>query len=336
MTLSDSDSKLLDMNQVPPCDDRLDHLDIENFAASIAKEAGKILLNYFPTPWSDNQHLNIEFKDSSDSDPVTLADTETQDYLVEQIEKRFPSHGILGEEGDKNEGECPDVLWVLDPLDGTKNFLNGLPFFACSIGVIHKGNPVVGALYIPWPGAENESGGVVIHASKGNGLKVDGVETKDKIITNLKPSGLLTLPGSFSGSFENTKNFPTRMGELRMSGSIAYELAMVSLGVTQYAVISGAHLWDVAAALAILGESGCTVRTPRSLSIGERLLPGDDVWEDLSDSINVAPQEKVTYSKLRRPLASLLVASDSVMPDVSSSVRPKNIGFRGVARSIFG
>ena len=324
------------MNQVPPYDDRLDHLDIENFAASIAKEAGKILLNYFPTPWSDNQHLNIEFKDSSNSDPVTLADTETQDYLVEQIEKRFPSHGILGEEGDKNEGECPDVLWVLDPLDGTKNFLNGLPFFACSIGVIHKGNPVVGALYIPWPGAENESGGIVIHASRGNGLKVDGVETKDKIITNLKPSGLLTLPGSFSGSFENAKNFPTRMGELRMSGSIAYELAMVSLGVTQYAVISGAHLWDVAAALAILGESGCTMRTPRSLSIGERLLPGDDVWEDLSDSINVAPQEKVTYSKLRRPLASLLVASDSVMPDVSSSVRPKNIGFRGVARSIFG
>ena len=324
------------MNQVPPYDDRLDHLDIENFAASIAKEAGKILLNYFPTPWSDNQHLNIEFKDSSNSDPVTLADTETQDYLVEQIEKRFPSHGILGEEGDKNEGECPDVLWVLDPLDGTKNFLNGLPFFACSIGVIHKGNPVVGALYIPWPGAENESGGIVIHASRGNGLKVDGVETKDKIITNLKPSGLLTLPGSFSGSFENTKNFPTRMGELRMSGSIAYELAMVSLGVTQYAVISGAHLWDVAAALAILGESGCTVRTPRSLSIGERLLPGDDVWEDLSDSINVAPQEKVTYSKLRRPLASLLVASDSIIPDVSSSVRPKNIGFRGVARSIFG
>ena len=324
------------MNQVPPCDDDLDHLDIENFALSIAKEAGKILFHYFPTPWSDNQHLNIEFKDSSDSDPVTLADTETQDYLVEQIEKRFPSHGILGEEGDKNEGECPDVLWVLDPLDGTKNFLNGLPFFACSIGVIHKGNPVVGALYIPWPGAENESGGIVIHASRGNGLKVDGVEAKDKIITNLKPSGLLTLPGSFSGSFENAKNFPTRMGELRMSGSIAYELAMVSLGVTQYAVISGAHLWDVAAALAILGESGCTVRTPRSLSIGERLLPGDDVWEDLSDSINVAPQEKVTYSKLRRPLASLLVASDSVMPDVSSSVRPKNIGFRGVARSIFG
>ena len=324
------------MNQVPPCDDGLDHQDIENFALSIAKEAGKILFRYFPTPWSDNQHLNIEFKDSSNSDPVTLADTETQDYLVEQIEKRFPSHGILGEEGDKNEGECPDVLWVLDPLDGTKNFLNGLPFFACSIGVIHKGTPVAGALFIPWPGAVNESGGIVIHASKGNGLKVDGVQTKDKALTDLKPSGLLTLPGSFSGVFENTKNFPTRMGELRMSGSIAYELAMVSLGVTQYAVISGAHLWDVAAALAILGESGCSVRTPKSLSIGERLLPGDDVWEDLSDSINVAPQEKVTYSKLRRPLASLLVASDSIMPDVSSSVRPKNIGFRGVARSIFG
>ena len=57
-----------------------------------------------------------------------------------------------------------------------------------------------------------------------------------------------------------------------MSGSIAYEMAMVSLGITQYAVISGAHLWDVAAALVTLKESGCSVRTPKSLSIGERLL----------------------------------------------------------------
>tara|TARA_Y100000758_G_C16036926_1_gene416785 strand:- start:317 stop:1291 length:975 start_codon:yes stop_codon:yes gene_type:complete len=324
------------MNQKPQSDDGLDHLDIENFALSIAKEAGKILFHYFPTPWSYNQNLNIEFKDSSNSDPVTLADTETQDYLVKQIEKHFPSHGILGEEGDKNEGECPDVLWVLDPLDGTKNFLNGLPSFACSVGVIHKGIPVAGALFIPWPGRGNESGGIVIHASRGNGVKIDGIKTKHKSLSNLKPSGLLTLPGSFSGRFENSKDFPTRMGELRMSGSIAYELAMVALGITQYAVISGAHLWDVAAALVILEESGCSVRTPKSLSIGERLLPGDDVWEELSDSINVAPLEKVTYSKLRRPLASLLVASDSIMPDVSGSVRPKNIGFRGVARSIFG
>ena len=324
------------MNQKPHSNGHLDYLEIENFASSIAREAGKILFNYFPTPWSDNENLNVEFKDAGNSDPVTLADTETQNYLTREIKKRFPSHGVLGEEGDKDEGECPAVLWVLDPLDGTKNFLNGLPFFACSIGVIYKGIPVVGALYIPWPGSGDESGGIVIHASIGNGLKIDGIQNKNNPQTNLKASGLLTLPGSFSGTFENTKSFPSRMGELRMSGSIAYEMAMVSLGITQYAVISGAHLWDVAAALVTLKESGCSVRTPKSLSIGERLLSGDDVWEDLSDSINIASHEKVTYSKLRRPLASLLVASKSIMPDVSNSVRPKNVGLRGVARSIFG
>ncbi|HCH10345.1 MAG TPA: inositol monophosphatase, partial [Dehalococcoidia bacterium] len=64
----------------------------------------------------------------------------------------------------------PDFLWVLDPLDGTKNFLHGLPVYACSVGVLYKGAPVAGAVFVPWP---VEGGGIVFHAHKGGGAFAD-------------------------------------------------------------------------------------------------------------------------------------------------------------------
>ena len=102
--------------------------EIEAFAVEIAAEAGKILGRHF------GRSLKIEYKDKRESDPVTDADHESQSFLVEAITKRFPEHGILGEEDDEEKQEdtspAPDFLWVLDPLDGTKNFLHGLPIYA--------------------------------------------------------------------------------------------------------------------------------------------------------------------------------------------------------------
>ena len=98
---------------------------------------------------------------------MTSVDKASQEYLSSEIAKRFPGHGILGEEG-ANDAEsdtpAPDFVWALDPLDGTTNFLNGLPLYASSIGVIHRGVPVAGALFIPWP---NSRGGFVLHSQPG-------------------------------------------------------------------------------------------------------------------------------------------------------------------------
>ncbi|MQG83485.1 MAG: hypothetical protein FI702_09250, partial [SAR202 cluster bacterium] len=148
-------------------DDKL-LIDIEQHAVKIARQGGVILGKYF------GQKIKVEYKDKRESDPVSQADRETQDYLYKAIEARFPDHGILGEEDDKEKQEdtspAPDFLWVLDPLDGTKNFLHGLPVYACSVGVLYKGAPVAGAVFVPWPA---EGGGIVFHAHKGGGAFAD-------------------------------------------------------------------------------------------------------------------------------------------------------------------
>ena len=98
-------------------------LEIEQHAVEIARGAGRILAGHF------GKEIAVEFKDEHERDPVTAADKEAQEYLVAEIAKRFPDHGILGEEGTKEEKEseepAKDILWVLDPLDGTTNFMNG-------------------------------------------------------------------------------------------------------------------------------------------------------------------------------------------------------------------
>ena len=104
---------------------------MESLAAELAREAGQILARHFRSLGA----LNVEFKDKRERDPVTNADTECQRLLVKAIAERFPEHGILGEEDEDKEGETAparDTVWVLDPLDGTKNFISGLPLAAAA------------------------------------------------------------------------------------------------------------------------------------------------------------------------------------------------------------
>lgn len=142
--------------------------EIEVAAVEMAQGAGDILAGRF------GQQISIEYKDKEERDPVTEVDKACQEYLVGEISRRFPDHSILGEEEsteskenpDTSETPCGDFLWVLDPLDGTTNFLNGLPVYAVSIGVLHRGRPLVGALFIPWP---KPGGGFVLHCRQGGG-----------------------------------------------------------------------------------------------------------------------------------------------------------------------
>ncbi len=217
---------------------------IELDAAEWASEAGTILFKYFGNPGTGKSNLGVEYKDASNTDPVTRADTEVQQFLAKEISSRYPGHGVVGEEDKAKEGFVPETVWILDPLDGTRNFLHGLPAFASSIGVLHKGVIVAGAIFLPWPG---ESEGIVLHSSLGGGARINGERLATPQIESLDPAGIGTLPGSFSATFKFEGGFGTKSGELRMAGSIAYELALVALGVTQYAVICGAHLWDAAA-----------------------------------------------------------------------------------------
>jgi histidinol-phosphatase len=110
------------------------------FAEEIALHAGEITLQYFGS--------RVEHQEKGDGTPVTLADRAAEEALRRRITERYPEHGILGEEFGEKEGRAP-VRWILDPIDGTRSFMRGVPLYAVLIGVEVEEEPVVGVAHFP-------------------------------------------------------------------------------------------------------------------------------------------------------------------------------------------
>jgi myo-inositol-1(or 4)-monophosphatase len=304
--------------------------EIEALAVEIARGGGAILGRYFGST------LEIEYKDEKKTDPVTVADKESQTYLADAISERFPDHGILGEEDEDEDEEgakAPDFVWLLDPLDGTKNFLNGLPVYACSIGVLHRGEPVAGAIYLPWPG---EAAGVVAHARKGGGAFVDGEPTNMPDAAEPVGNRLVSLPASFGATFQFSKPMDGKVGELRTTGSIAYEMAMVARGVLQYALTGAPRLWDVAGGAALVKEAGGVVMVGRRAEGRNPLMPSRLHWGTLDSFISGWDSGTVTLKDLRRWSAPMVAGSPGIARYVTGNAGPRSSLRRRLSRALRG
>ncbi len=293
-----------------PWDDALAR-DIEQHAVEIARGAGRILAGYFGRP------ITVEFKDEHERDPVTAADKAAQEYLTAEIAKRFPEHGVLGEEGteEEKESEAPakDILWVLDPLDGTTNFINGLPVFASSIGVLHRGWPMAAALYVPWPNSEPKSGGgFVLHCRKGGGCFADDERVSVYESEKPVPSRLIGVPGYFGVGQRFTGELAGKAGEVRTTGSIAYELAMTARGVLQYAMFGAPRLWDMAGGALAVVEAGGTVMTR---------FRGERRWHTMECLVPSWEEKTPTMKELRGWTASLVAGNQKVAPMIAENVK---------------
>ena len=295
-------------------------IEIERFAVEIARGAGNILSDHFGR--RPGIQLQVEFKDDKQRDPVTAADKQTQAYLAAEIAHRFPGHGILGEEATEEEKQSEeparDTLWVLDPLDGTTNFLNGLPVFASSIGVIHRGRPLAGALYIPWP---TDGGGFVLHCHRGGGARiaplVTGVGVANDPVKVLEteqpiPNRLIGLPGYFGVANRFTGGLADKAGEPRTTGSIAYELAMTARGVMQYAIFGAPRMWDMAAGVLAVQEAGGTVMTR---------FKGERHWHPMDSYVPSWDEKTPTMKELRAWVAPLVAGNAHLAPLIANNVR---------------
>jgi histidinol phosphatase-like enzyme (inositol monophosphatase family) len=109
-------------------------------AIDISAAAAAIPLRYFRS--------GLAVEDKADESPVTVADRETEAYLTRAILRRFPSHGIFGEEYGRQEGSSA-YTWIIDPIDGTKSFITGSPLFGMLLGVVRDGAPVAGVIRMP-------------------------------------------------------------------------------------------------------------------------------------------------------------------------------------------
>jgi histidinol-phosphatase len=133
------------------------------FAVQTAYEAGRLTLGYFRTG------LQPEYK--SDDSPVTVADREAETLIRRRIEKHYPTHGIVGEEHGVRQGREADFCWIIDPIDGTKAFIRGVPLYAVLIGLEIEGRCEVGAVFFP---ALDE----MIYAASGGGCFCNGRRVK--------------------------------------------------------------------------------------------------------------------------------------------------------------
>ncbi|PZC46806.1 MAG: myo-inositol-1(or 4)-monophosphatase [Chloroflexi bacterium] len=279
---------------------------IENQLKSLAKEAGESLLTYFGKP------LEIEYKDLGKTDPVTEADKNVQDLLKISILKSFPDHAVIGEEDQPGTNKIlPKYVWVIDPLDGTRNFSNGLRIFACSIGVLCDGIPIAGAIFIP----TGDKGGDILHAVIGKGAYLNDKPINISNRDSPDSLSLVGLPGSFHNSFRFTDRIK---GEPRILGSIAYELAMVATGVFQYSALLGSlAIWDVAAGLIIIKEAGGSIKVG---NISRKKAQ----WSEF-DSFYKQPQKVIVdMATLRKWHAPLIFGSTGIVNLISQKLEYKS------------
>ena len=300
---------------------------LESTAIDLARAAGVVLREHF------SKAIDVEYKDEAERDPVSTVDKASQELLSAEIARRWPGHGILGEEildggqGD-DDAPAPDVVWVLDPLDGTKNYLAGLPVYAASVGVLHRGAPVAGAIYAPWPGKED---GVVFHASRGGGAYVE--DDPISVFQAEEPSAkrLATLPAYFTSTHRFLKPMRGRLGEIRNTGSIAYDMALVASGVLQYTYSHGPRLWDAAGGATIVMEAGGAMMRGRQAR-GALPFTTTTRWQRLESFLPRWESGKTTMGELRRWSAPLVTGSPGVIRYVTANVRRRS----GIPRRLAG
>lgn len=278
--------------------------DISQFATRIAEETGSLLMDLFHGP------LEIEFKDRAHLDPVSQADKQAEAYLRQRIEQRFPEHAILGEEGEDSGPPGAEYVWVLDPLDGTSNYINRLPLFSVSVGVLRRGCPVVGAIWAP---VSPTGGQGVFSAQRDGGAFLNG----ERIYADQRQPGfrrnarrLGAVPGGSSLLLTLMGPAARRAGEPRTLGSIALEAALVAAGVLRYGIFGAPHIWDIAAGVTIVQEAGASA-----------LSRQDGPWQELT-----LIRPRLLKSGKLRPLrewsASVIVAPPPLAGRMAAMLRP--------------
>ena len=226
-------------------------LECQKLAETLARAAGVIIKEHF------GRTIGIEFKYGEKVDPVTEVDFKCQEFISAEIKKYYPDHAFIGEETDKTNNKSSKeskYVWVVDPLDGTLNFSSNFPLFSSSIALLYDGEPIVGAIHLPWPYTKD---GIVVHSSVGNGVFCDDLELKNFLADRVEQSSLGVFPNRKISDYglDNVKSI-----ENRNTGSIAVDLALVGMNVLRYAVASAPRIWDVAAGIIIVKESGGTVK----------------------------------------------------------------------------
>jgi myo-inositol-1(or 4)-monophosphatase len=260
----------------------------ERLATEAAEFVRRRRIEVFGNPQPDDRTA-VRTK-STPTDPVTVVDTETERLLRDRLAELRPGERILGEEEGGPTGGQDGLTWVLDPIDGTVNFVYGLEAYAVSVAVQRDGVSVAGAV-------ANVPTNALYSAALGHGAAVQ----HDGVTTPLRCSAAVELSMSLVGTgFSYSPEQRRRQAEvvakllplvrdLRRLGSAALDLCMVAAGQLDAYYEDGVHLWDWAAGALIAAEAGARMRLPQADGEAGRIVaaaPG--IADALADALHRA------------------------------------------------
>ena len=260
-----------------------------NTAVQAARRAGDTAMRYV-------QRLDeLKVRSKSRNEFVTQVDLAAEQAIIEKIRDRHPDHGILGEETGRQGGE--EVVWIIDPLDGTTNYVHGFPMFAVSIGVQVKGRMEAGVVYDP-------SRQELFTAVRGSGAQLDGRRIRVNPKTPLE--GALIGTGfpyrendrwmeQYINQFRAVMNVA---GDVRRPGSAALDLSYLAAGRMDGFWEFGLQIWDIAAGSLILREAGGLISS----------MTDDGDYLETGNIIAGAPKVHAELEKLLKPFLGPVMA----------------------------
>lgn len=219
-----------------------------NIAVRAARVAGTIIGRGF----ENRGDLGTETKGANDY--VTQIDKDAEQAIIQKIQQSFPDHSFLGEESGETIGQDADFQWIIDPLDGTTNFVKGIPHFAVSIALRHKGRLEQAVVFDPIRGE-------LFTASRGQGAQLNGYRIRTSKPRDLSETVLATgMPFKDKSRFGeyalSLNKIFHECGDIRRAGSAALDLAYVAAGRHDGYWERGIKAWDIAAGELLVRESG--------------------------------------------------------------------------------
>lgn len=222
---------------------------IVNIAVNAARAAGNIIIR------AQDRLDTIKVSKKQPNDYVTDIDQQVEQEIIKIIRKAHPNHAVIGEESGESSGSNDEYTWIIDPIDGTRNFIHGFPQFAVSIAIRRKGKIEHGVIYDP---VRQE----LFSASKGKGARLNDhrmrVSTCNKLEESLLGTGFPS-PRSEDQVQAYTRALQTLLpicGDIRRAGSATLDLAYIAAGRLDGFWELDLKLWDLAAGTLLIKEAG--------------------------------------------------------------------------------
>ncbi|MCK6543471.1 histidinol-phosphatase [bacterium] len=249
-------------------------------ATHAAYEAGKLTLRYYQT-------ASLDVIAKPDASPVTIADRSAEEWLRAFISKEFPDHGILGEEFGETIGSGR-YRWILDPIDGTKSFIHGVPFYGTMVAIedVQKKDAIVGVIHFP-------ALGEILSAATNEGATINGRRVKARTTEYLAEATLLTtdMKSSHQGDYAPILQTLIKETKIVRTWGDCYGHALVACGRADIMVDPKLNLWDIAALKPIIEESGAVIfdrNGVTSMYIDNAIACGPALQKEIWTKLNIS------------------------------------------------